>query len=1156
MKSLKFKLSLISIIFVSISVLIAIYLLNRSYYQTMNIFAERAILHAEESFKNLQKNDIEKLSATLLSVLDNPTFQEAFQQKDRHTLYKLASPLFEQLKHRYRITHWYFHLPEAFKTVFLRVHNPDLYGDIIQRATYRQSVLTKDFGIGIELGKTAFALRVVHPYYINNTLVGYVELGEEIDHFLVAMKDQTGDEYSIFAYKQFIDEQAWQTLQKNKRVRNNWADNSDVLLIDSTTQDTQLHGVSEKLTVLPNKAVSLGIKELDNGEIYATGIFPIYDVSQQQVGGIYVFHNLTKLHHSFFLTQWHLITFGIISIILTSIVLYILINHFTKAPIQQLKTISQALECLNSGDFNHQVDESSFQELGEFSRVFEQVRSNLRKTIQKLRAEIQERETTQKQLEMSQTELEQRVIDRTRALTLATTAAEQARESVELINQELRESESLLRSVLENSALAIDFVDTNGRFFDCNPAFERLLGYERKELFRMNLSEVTYPPDIDKSVDQYKSMIAGEFDTYQLEKRFIHKQGYLIWATVTVSLIRDKDGKPHFAVGMLENITERKRGEELLKEKLAVISSFKALADNTSDFISYSDLYGHIQYINPAGLRMIGRNGINPKDISLHDYLPETLVEQLAEDYIPTAIEQGIWAGEHCFQQSDGTLIPVSQVIMPLLDDNRELIGVGTIARDISERKHIEEELKRAKEHAETANRAKSAFLANMSHELRTPLNGILGYAQILQRDKTLSTQQLDGINIIQRSGDYLLTLINDVLDLSKIEANRIELYETDIQFGGFLEGITDLFKMRAAQKGIAFNFSAISVLPNTIHSDEKRLRQILINIIGNAIKFTEVGVVDFIVSFTESQQLCFTIQDTGVGIKAEDLNKIFNPFQQVGEEKFRAEGTGLGLAITKRLVEMMGGNLTVNSELGQGSCFIINLPVQLGNTEDFLQSGDKTQQIIGFQEAPKTALIIDNLKENCEVLRSLLNPIGFETLEAYHAEEGLTLALTHSPHIILMEAILPEKNGLSLIKTFKTHPHLQQTPLVVISASVFEQDQHQYQQAGCDAFIPKPIHVKELFNTVEKLLNIHWIYSSDVKTVANNIPIEDICLPNQQQIQRLHELAMLGDVGGVQQYLTELETEPQLQAFILRARSLAKEFQLDEIIDLLKINH
>jgi len=249
-------------------------------------------------------------------------------------------------------------------------------------------------------------------------------------------------------------------------------------------------------------------------------------------------------------------------------------------------------------------------------------------------------------------------------------------------------------------------------------------------------------------------------------------------------------------------------------------------------------------------------------------------------------------------------------------------------------------ELAVARDQAMAANKAKSAFLANMSHELRTPLNGILGYAQILNRDKNLTPQQREGIQIIQRSGEYLLTLISDILDLSKIEAGKIELYPTDFHFKQSLRGIADLFTMRATQKNIEFFYEFSERLPEGIHADEKRLRQVLINLLSNAIKFTEKGRVQFKADYYHDKTY-FKIEDTGIGIAKSDLERIFLPFQQTGSESYRSEGTGLGLSITKTLVEMMGGELCVDSTLGQGSTFWMELmlpPVTTLMTETVVQ--------------------------------------------------------------------------------------------------------------------------------------------------------------------------------------------------------------------------
>jgi signal transduction histidine kinase len=316
---------------------------------------------------------------------------------------------------------------------------------------------------------------------------------------------------------------------------------------------------------------------------------------------------------------------------------------------------------------------------------------------------------------------------------------------------------------------------------------------------------------------------------------------------------------------------------------------------------------------------------------------------------------------------------------------------------------------------AESANRAKSTFLANMSHELRTPLNGILGYAQIFSHDKSLTKKQQEGMGIIRRSGEYLLTLINDILDLSKIEAGKIELYSTDFDFNEFLQGIVELFQMRAQQKGIDFLYEPLSQLPIRVRGDEKRLRQILINLLGNAVKFTESGGVILRVSFQITGRVCFQVKDSGPGVAPEDIEKMFEPFQQVGDQKKRSEGTGLGLPITKKLVEMMGGTLQVDSILGQGSLF--SMEIDLPEVATSAQLAKVEPQIIGFEGETKVILVIDDQEENRLVLTDLLVPLGFRVIEAESSLIGIAKAQEFIPDLILLDLIMPEMDGFVTVR-------------------------------------------------------------------------------------------------------------------------------------------
>jgi PAS domain S-box-containing protein len=498
------------------------------------------------------------------------------------------------------------------------------------------------------------------------------------------------------------------------------------------------------------------------------------------------------------------------------------------------------------------------------------------------------------------------------------------------------------------------------------------------------------------------------------------------------------------------------------------------------------------------------------------------------------------------------------------------------VHNDITHLKQAEQELNLAKQAAETANRAKSDFLANMSHELRTPLNIILGFTQLMVRDPSLTATQLSHLKIVNNSGEHLLELINDVLDMSKIEAGRVLVNETSLDLHHFLSTLVDMFQFKANVKGLQLICDRESAVPQYITIDESKLRQVLINLLGNAIKFTEEGSVTMRVSAQRPENsmsegevsqslLAFEVIDTGPGIPETEQERIFEAFVQTESGRQSQTGTGLGLPISRKFVQLMGGDMTVKSQFGQGATFSFSIPFHLASPVDCLpRSPDRRMIGLAPHHPPYRLLIVEDRWESRQLLVQLLQPLGFEIREAENGSEAIALWESWKPHLIWMDIRMPVVDGYEAIQRIREREQeierdsVTQNPktvIIALTASALEEERIEILKIGSDDFVRKPFHEKTILDKIAQHLDVNYLYASDEDTiVGQQLEIIPPSLLQQTMrvmpsnwIARLHESASLADNELIFQLLTEI---PDSNAVLTDTLvQLVHDFRYDKIM-------
>jgi two-component system sensor histidine kinase ChiS len=492
-------------------------------------------------------------------------------------------------------------------------------------------------------------------------------------------------------------------------------------------------------------------------------------------------------------------------------------------------------------------------------------------------------------------------------------------------------------------------------------------------------------------------------------------------------------------------------------------------------------------------------------------------------------------------------------------------------------------QLERSKEAAEAANRAKSIFLANMSHEFRTPLNAILGFTQLMNRDTSLAAEQQENLGIISRSGEHLLGLINDVLELSKIEAGRATLNEQSFDLHHLLHGLEEMFRLRAEDEGLTLIFDRAPDVPQYVRADEGKLRQVLMNLLGNAVKFTQEGSVALRVRYLAGQpasqptgRLHFSVEDTGPGIAPEEMAAVFDPFVQTASGQRSQEGTGLGLPISQQFARLMGGDLTVRSELGQGSTFQFEVPVEVLDASG-VQAAQPTRRVIGLEPGQRTyrLLIVDDKEVNRKLMVRMLTdlgppPLGFEVREAVNGQEAIEIWERWEPHLIWMDMRMPVMDGYEATRRIKATIKGQATVIVALTASALEEDRVIMLSEGCDDYMRKPFREADLFDALARHLGVRFVYQEVAQdrerrpripgepsqgapalTAGDLELVERMAALSPDWVADLREATILGDLGLILARIERIREQDAALAEALAA--LAHDFDHDKILALIQ---
>ncbi len=698
-----------------------------------------------------------------------------------------------------------------------------------------------------------------------------------------------------------------------------------------------------------------------------------------------------------------------------------------------------------------------------------------------------------------------------------------------LAEKALKESEERFRVIFENAAIGICQTDILGNFISVNSKFAEITGYFKSDLIGKSVADITHPEDRDSNLHIFRDLTSGDVRTLSYEKRYIHRSGATVWVNVSVASIKTNGSKPQYFIATIEDITARKKAEYSLKKERDFSS---AILDTSGALIVVIDKDGRVASFNRKCEEVTGFTFNEIRNEALWDHL--LISEELEQvKKIFCDLKNGNFPNsyENHWRTKKGELRYISWNNTCIVNNHGEvsyIIGAGI---DITEKKAAERallesearlrqlneeleqrvnertvELEKARQAAESANKAKSSFLANMSHELRTPLNAILGFSQLMTHDPELSDKQRKNLNTINRSGEHLLQLINNVLDMAKIESGHTSLNTTFFDLYRLVDDISNMFRLPAMSKSIAFRIHSDPNVPRYISSDEGKIRQVLINLIGNAIKFTSKGEIRLSVSQSsvslssksggQTRQdnnftyITFKIEDTGPGMSGDELSIIFKPFRQTSSGQNHVGGTGLGLSISRQFAQLMGGDLYPESQgHNLGATFIFEIPVILSESETMENRTIFSTDVIGKLPSnfKHRILIAEDVEANRNLLRDLLIHWELDVKMAANGKEALDLWEKWEPHLIFMDMRMPVMDGYEAMGIIRSDKSRKQPIIIALTASTFEEQKLVIFNKGADSFLSKPYRESEIAEQLERHLGVRFIYDAAFESIYDS---------------------------------------------------------------------